>query len=316
MRRAILEKQRKVQELRSMVEKYRTVMIATIENVPAHMLHSLRNKLRDRAVIKVYKNVVIRKALEGVKDNLIPFVEGHPSAVILTNEDPLSIYREISSFAEFAPLRPGKPAPEDIRIEPGPVPVPVTMLSELKAAGLPVRSMKGSVQLEKEYIIPAGTIIDERLARALELMGVKPIKIFLRVLAAHSDGLLFKEDVLSITPSDVLEEIKQASVQAFNLAFNAGYPTKQTLPFVIADAHRKALSLALTAGYVTKETLPAILVIARARAVALSLQLPPEFQDESVKALTQEKKEEKKEEEKKEEEKEEEPAAGLAALFG
>ncbi len=314
MRRAILEKQRKVQELRSMVEAHRTVMIANIENVPARMLHTLRSKLRGRALIKVYKNVIIRRALEGLRDSLIPFIEGHPSAVILTNEDPLTIYREIISVVEYAPLRPGKPAPEDITIEPGPVPVPVTMLSELKAAGLPVRSMKGSVQLEKEYKIPAGKVIDERLARALELMDVRPIKIFLRVVAAHSDGLLFREDVLSISPADVLEEIKLASRHAFNLAFNAGYPTKQTLPFIIADAHRKALSLAVAAGYVTKETLPALLSLARARALALSLHLPPEFQDEGVRAMVEEK-EEKREEEKKEE-KEEEPTAGLAALFG
>ncbi|NPA86450.1 MAG: 50S ribosomal protein L10 [Candidatus Diapherotrites archaeon] len=330
MRRAILEKQKQVEELKDRLSKHKTVMIANIEGVPAPMMQKLRKMLKQKALLKVYKNTVIIRALKGLKDEtlekLADFVEGHPSAIILTDEDPVKMYREISSVVEYAPLRPGKPAPEDIVLQPGPVPVPITMLSEIKAAGIPVKSVKGSVQLDKEYVVVRkGEIVDERVARALEIMGIKPVKVYLRVVAAVHDNLLFTEDVLSITPEDVLEWVKEAAAHAFNLAYNARYPTKQTVPFFLAEAHQRALNLAINAGIVTKETAPAILSKAYAQALALASRLPPEALDEKTRALVgavaQPSAEEKKEEEPKEEEKEEEggeeeAAAGLASLFG
>ncbi len=331
MRRAILEKQKKVEELKKALKGKRTVMIANIEGVPAHMMQELRKLIKEKAILKVYKNVIIRKALEGSENEdlkkLLPYAEGHPSAIIISDEDPIKLYREITSISEDAPLRPGKPSPVDVVIEPGPVPVPITALSELKAAGIPVRSVKGAVEVEKEFVaVREGEIVDERLAKALDLMGIKPIKVFLRVVAAVSDGILFTEDVLGIKTEDVIEDIKKAASYAFNLAYNAKYPTKETVPYFLAEAHMKAINLAVNAGIVTKETAKYILARAFAQALSLASRLPPEALDEEIKEILgsqtagatapeEEEKEEKKEEEEKEGG-EEEAAAGLASLFG
>lgn len=331
MRRAIIEKQKKVEELKEALKGKRTVMIASIEGVPAHMMQELRKLVKGKAFLKVYKNVIIRKALEGAENEdlkkLLPYVEGHPSAIIISDEDPIKLYREITTISEDAPLRPGKPSPVDVIVEPGPVPVPITALSELKAAGIPVRSVKGAVEVEKEFVaVRKGEIVDEKIAKALELMGIKPIKVFLRVIAAVSDGILFTEDVLGIKTEDVIEDLKTAASYAFNLAYNTRYPTKETVPYFLAEAHMKAINLAVNAGIVTKETAKHILAKAFAQALALASRLPPEALDEEIQQLignaqqTETRAEEKKEEEKKEEEKEEggeeEAAAGLASLFG
>ena len=330
MRRAIIEKQKKVEELKEMLKGKKTVMIANIEGVPASMMQEIRKKLGGKAIIKVYKNVIILRALDGSQNEdlkkLMEFVEGHPSAIIISDEDPIRLYREITSLTEDAPLRPGKPSPVDVVLEPGPVPVPITALSELKAAGIPVRSVKGAVEVEKETVlVKKGDIVDEKLAKALELMGVRPVKVYLRVVAAVSDGILFTEEILGIKTEDVVENIKQAASYAFNLAYNARYPTKETVPFFIAEAHMKALNLAVNVGIVTKETAHLILSKAYAHALALASKLPPEALDEKTRTLLgnitsaqQETKEEEDKEEKEEEDKGEgeEATAGLASLFG
>ncbi len=319
MRRSIEIKQRQVEELKGMLKKYRTVMVANIEGVPASMMQELRKKLKGKAIIKVYKNTVIVRALEGTP--LPQFVEGHPSAVILSDEDPVVLFREITSLRDVAPLRPNKPSPVDVTLQKGPVPVPVTMLSEVKAAGIPVRSVKGSVEVEKDItVIKKGDIVDEKLAKVLEIMGVKPVVIYLRVLAAYADGLLYREDVLGITEEDVLNWIKEASAHAFNLSYNAGYPTKLTVPLMLSDAHRKAVNLAVNAGILTKETAPLILSTAHAKALSLASILPKEVTGvEIASPPVEEKKGEEEggeEEEKEEEKKEEEATEGLASLFG
>ncbi len=327
MRRAIIEKQKKVEELRNLIRQNKTIMIATMEGVPASMMQKIRKSLRGRAIIKVYKNVVIERALkgEGIED-LIPYVEGHPTTVILSNEDPVKLYREITSVEEYAPLRPGKPSPTDVVLKPGPVPVPITALSEIKAAGIPVKSVKGAVQLDEEFVaVRAGEVADEKIAKALELMGVKPVRIYLRVLAAISDGLLFTEEVLGITKEDVEGWLREAATYSFNLAYNTRYPTPQTLPYFLAEARQKALNLAINAGIVNEETIGGILARAQAAAMALASRLPPEALDEKTRNLlgsmatateTKDEGNEKEEEKEEEEGGEEEAAAGLASLFG
>ena len=324
MRKAIVEKQKKVEELKGKLKQARTVMIVNIEGIPADLLQKIRREVKDRAFFRVYKNVIITRALEGSNreelKKLLPYVEGHPSAIIITDEDPIVFYREVSRLEEYLPLKPGKVSPVDVVLEPGPVPVPVTALADLKSAGIPVKSVKGKVELAEEFVaVRAGEVVSENIAKALELMGIKPVRAYLKIIAAVSDGILFPEDVLTIKPEDVLEDLKRAATNAFNLAYNARYPTKETVPFFLVEAHQRALNLAVNAGILTKETAVAVLSKAHAQALALAARLPTEVVGKEIVVQTAEKpQEEEKKEEEKEEKKEEteDAAAGLASLFG
>ncbi len=324
MRRAILEKQRKVEELTEKLKGSRTVLIADIEGVPAKLMQKVRVNIKNLGELRVFKNVIIERSLKnmgGKYEELISYVEGHPTAVIITNEDPLKVFKEVNKFVEWAPLRPNKPSPVDVKVEPGPVPAPITALSELKASGLPVKSVKGKIEIEKEeVVVRKGEVVSEKLAKALELIGIRPVKVHIKIKVAYSDGLLFTEDVLSITPEHVLNDVITASRYAFNLSYNAGYPTKDTISLFIADAHRKAMNLAMNASIPEREVLPFILSSAYAKAVALASKLPKEALDEKTASLIEsEAEEDKKEEkdEKKDEEKDEDNiSAGLSALFG
>ncbi len=326
MRRAILEKQKKVEELITLIKKYRTVAIASIEGVPASLLQKVRKALYGKAIIKVAKNAILERALKGSgHEHLIPYISG-PSAIILTDASPIELYREITSLKDYKFLSPGKPSPVDVVLQPGPAGVPATMISELKAAGIPVKMVKGAVYIEKEEkILSAGDIVSPEVASALRKMNVRPIEVFVRINAAESEGLTFTADVLSITPEMVKEWVRDAAAKGFNLAYNLGYPTPETLKLFIADAHRKAVSLAVNIGYVAKETVRPLLAKAYAHALALVNVLPEEALDEDLRKLRssspqQKVEEERKEEEKKEEEGEEEKgedvSAGLASLFG
>ncbi len=326
MRKAILEKQKKVEELVALIKQYKTVAIATVDGVPANLLQQVRKRLHGKALMKVAKKAILERALKGSgHEHLVPYLEG-TSAVILTNMSPVELYREVTGIRDHKYLSPGKPTPVDVVLQPGPAGVPATMISELKAAGIPVKMVKGAVYIEKEVkLLSAGDVVPPALANALMKMGVRPVEVFVRINAAESEGLTFTRDVLSITPEIVGEWVKTAAAHAFNLAYNAGYPTPDTLPLYIADAHRKTVALAVNIGYVARDTVRPLLAKAHAQALALVRILPDDALDEELKQLKGsvssaqvEKQEERKEEEKeeKEEKAEEDVSAGLASLFG
>ncbi len=307
MRPAIERKARMVEELKGKIAEYSGVMIADITGVTASMMSEIRKKLADRAVIKVYKNVILVRALEN--NPLSSFIEGHPSAIILTNEDVKSLYKEIAEVVTHAPLRPGKESPVDVVLQPGPVSAPVTALSELKAAGIPVKSVKGAVEVTEEYtVVRKGEIVTEEIAKALELMDIKPVEIRLRVLAAYQDGVLYDEYALALTPDMVREEVEKAFTHYLNLSLAMEYPTPHTLPVFLQRARAHALSLAVATGEITKDTLPILLAKAVQQAEALRRAVEGGGEEEV--------KEEKEEEQKEEKKEEEEGDLGLASLFG
>ncbi len=332
MRPSIARKQKIVQELIDLMRGKRTVALASIQGVPAHLMQKVRRNLRGKAVIRVSKNTLIRRAIDALKkedpgiEKLLEYMQG-PTAIVVSDLDPFELFKLLSAEKEYSALRPGQIAPFDVVVKPGPTGVPAMAIAEIKAAGLPVRVNKGMVEVTEEFVaVKAGERVSPTLANALAKIGVKPIEVYVRIEAAYSEGIVFPRDVLAVDVEKVRADIMEAHRRALNLAVNAGYPTKESLPIMIAKAHMNAIALAVAAGYVTKESAPHILARAQARMLALASRLPPEALDEELRALLgaaaqaaprEEKAEEKKEEEEGgEEEKEEEAAAGLASLFG
>jgi len=333
MRPSIIRKQKIVEELVTLISSGNTVAIASIEGVPASLMQKVRKELAGKAKIKVAKNNLIKRALDAAKEKkkgiekLLNYMEG-PTAVIVSNMDPFELYKLLRKLKENAPLRPGQIVEEDVVVKPGPTGLPAMMIGEIKAAGIPVRLNKGVVEGEKEFVaVKAGERVDAKLANALAKIGVTPVELWVRIRAIYSDGIIFPADVLAVDVEKVKTDIIRAHAHALNLAVHAGYPTKESMPILIAKAYTHALNLAVHAGYVTKESARYILARAYSRMLALASRLPAEALDEELQKKlsvqvrpTEEQKEgkEEKEEEEKQEEgaKEEEAAAGLASLFG
>lgn len=331
MRPSILRKQKIVEELVNLARGRRTIAVASIEGVPASLMQRIRKKVSGKAVIKVAKNRLIARAFEALKEEdpgitkLLEYMKG-PTALVVSDMDPFELFKILSSEKEYAPLRPGQVSPIDVVIKPGPTAAPATAIAEVKAAGLPARAGRGAVEITEEFVaVRAGEVVSPSMAKALMLLGVKPLELYVKVEAAYSEGIVFPRDVLAVDVEKVREDIVRAHWHALNLAVNVGYPTKESAPLLIAKAHRHAVALAVAAGYVTKHTARYIIARAYAQMLALACRLPPDALDDDLRKIvgaaatvqqkTEEAPEEKKEE-KEEEKQEEEAAAGLASLFG
>ena len=67
-RRVLLEKSEKVEEIKSLLMKYKVLGIADLRKVRAQQLQEIRKKLESIAHLKVYKNTLVKRAASALKD--------------------------------------------------------------------------------------------------------------------------------------------------------------------------------------------------------------------------------------------------------
>jgi len=85
------KKAKQVDELVAFVKGNRSVIIASIKNLPAANFQEIRKKIRDKATIKVYKKNIILKAIEKIEKGFIKEMKNYvveDSALIFTKIDP------------------------------------------------------------------------------------------------------------------------------------------------------------------------------------------------------------------------------------
>ncbi len=324
-----------VEEIKRMISSHPVVALVCFRGVPASQMQRIRREFREFARIRVVKNSLLERALDALGGDYVKLKDhiADQMAIVVTDMNPFKLYKKLEETKEPSPLKPNQISPVDVTLEAGPTPIPPgPAMGELQAAGIPVAIEKGKVVIKTTTtIVKAGEVVKPEVARALEKLGVKPIKIGLDVRAIYDSGVVLTPDVLAIDTEKVVADIQDAYVKALNLAVNAAYVTPETAEILLMKAYMDARNLAVNACLFEPAVMPDILAKAYSEALALASQLPEDALDEDLKGklaglavVVEERKEEVKEEEKKEEEKkeeeeearEEEALEGLGALFG
>ena len=324
-----------VEELKKLISSRPVVAIVGFRNVPAGQMQKIRREFKGKVEIKVVKNTLLERALDGLGGDYLKLKEflGDQIAIIAADENPFKLYRMVEDTKVPSPLKPNQISPVDVVIEQGPTPIPPgPMMAELQMAGLPVAIEKGKVVVKATTtVVKAGEVVKPEVARALERLDIKPIKIGLDVKAVLDSGVILTPDVLAIDTEKVLEDFQNAYQKALNLAVNAAYVTEETVEILIIKAFNDARNLALNAGIFAKDVMEDLVAKAHAEMLALASNLTDEALDDELRSMlsglaqtvvqttpsVEEKEEEEKEEEEEEEEaKEEEAIEGLGALFG
>jgi len=276
IRPAIRKKMEQVEELKKAIEEHKgeAVVILDLRNTPNQLLQKTRKRLKEgkKAFFKVYKLTVLKRALEGegLPEGLYSDIT-FPSAVILVAEHPYRLSLDFRANMLSVPAKPGQIAEEDIVVEAGETDLPPgPVLSELKAAGLPVKIEKGKIAVIKDTVlVKKGEVIDEMKAKALQTLGIKPFKVGVKVYKAFYEGLLFTPEVLSLTPEAVEEGISSAIGYAINLGLNANYVTPENAELLIVKAFQQAKGLAFEAAVPSKAFIEELLSLAYRQANAL-----------------------------------------------
>jgi ribosomal protein L10 len=246
--RASERKKTLVAELLDLINKKRTILVASIKSIPASQYQEIVKKLREKAIVKVPKKNLILKAID---DSGIPTVKKlkeqikESSAILFSEEDTFELASELISKKSPAKAKPGQEAPLDIEIPAGPTElVPGPAISELGALGIQIKIEKGKITIKEPKIIAKkGEKISRAAAEMMSKLDIKPFSIgFLPIVAFDTrEGKLYSD--LKIDKEGTLEEIKASFGKAIAFAVEIGYSNSDTIKFLLGKAasHERAL---------------------------------------------------------------------------
>jgi len=131
------EKMNTVRELSELIKNKKTILIASIKNLPASQFQEIGKKLRGKAIIKVPKKNLIFRVLDSSEKDVIKKLKEHIKenvAILFSDLDCFELASELIKNKSPAKAKVGQEAPEDIEVQEGPTDlVPGPAISELGA---------------------------------------------------------------------------------------------------------------------------------------------------------------------------------------
>lgn len=255
------EKAKKVEEMKSLIQEYRAIGIASLQKARAPQLQELRRRLQGSAHLRVVKNTIIRRAIAECKKkpelgNIGKDLTGS-NVFLFTNLNPFRLALLLEKSKMKTTARAGDVAAHDVIVPAGNTGLPPgPIISQLAAVGLPTRIEAGSVWVSRNTLVAKeGETISARLATVLSKLGIKSVEIGLTMKTAYDDGLTITGQQLQLDLEEVQRSIEEAHAYAFNLSLNVAYPLPENIILLLQRARYEAYGLALSAGVSSQDTI-------------------------------------------------------------
>lgn len=242
------EKTKTVEELKKLIEGNKTILIASIKNLPGSQFQEIKKKLRGKAVVKVPKKNIILIAMDSSKNKELNELKEQIKesvAILFSKLDCFELSSEIESIKSPAKAKVGQIAPEDIEIPEGPTDlVPGPAISELGALGIKIQIDKGKILIkEAKVVAKKGAKITQGACDIMNKLGIKPFTIGFVPLAAFDSEEKKVYVNIRVDREESIKMLKEAYGKTLSFAVAIAYPSKETIRFLLAKAnfHAKIL---------------------------------------------------------------------------
>jgi large subunit ribosomal protein L10 len=241
------QKEKFVESASKELKSYKTIGIMPVGNIPDRLLQLSKNRMRSSIKVVMGRKNLLIKILESDSrsKDLVKYIEG-TSAIVMSNKDPFELYGEFKSNSLKLAAKPNQKAPSDILISSGETTLqPGQAVTELKQAGIDVQIQKGKVVIAKDKKVKEGEVITTGLSKALHTLGIKPIVASITPAVIFSDGTLFTQKVLSITPEGLSKDIAKALGEAIAISYAANIVNSFTIKSMLLKAYSSAMHLGI-----------------------------------------------------------------------
>ncbi|MFH1311266.1 MAG: 50S ribosomal protein L10 [Nanoarchaeota archaeon] len=234
-------KVRTVSELTELIKNKKTILLASIKDIPASQYQELVKKLRGRAVVKVPKKNIIFRALDSSGNEKIKKLKekiNENYAVLFSDIDSFELAAELVGKKILTKAKTGQEAPEDIEVHAGPTDlIPGPAISELGALGIQIQIEKGKIHIkENKVIVKKGEKISQSASDVMNKLDIKPFSIGFIPIAIFDtkEGKIYVD--IKIDREETIKEIKNLFAKALPFAVNIGYVTSDTIKLLINKA--------------------------------------------------------------------------------
>lgn len=236
-------KKKLVGELADLSNNKKTILMTSIDSIPASQYQEIVKKLRGKAIVKVPKKNLAIRAFKDTKNQDLEKLETSVKensnfAILFSDLDAFELAGELLKNKTPAKAKPGQEAPEDIEIPAGPTDlVPGPAISELGALGIQIQIEKGKIHIkEPKVVAKQGEKISQGAADIMSKLDIKPFSIgFTPILAYDNDSkTLYLE--IKINREEALNDLLYLYQKALPFAMNIGYVTGETARLMIGKA--------------------------------------------------------------------------------
>ena len=242
------EKIKLSEELTELIKTKKTILIASIKDIPASQFQDIGKKLRGKAIVKVPKknlifrvidssgNEAVKKLKEQIKESI---------AILFSDLDCFDLALELVKNKSPAKAKAGQLAPKEIKVDAGPTElIPGPAISELGALGIEIQIEKGKIHIKKpKVIVEEGKEISASAAEVMNKLDIKPFTIGFIPLSAFDtqEGKLYLD--ININREGTLEELKISYKKALAFSVEICYASDDTISFLLQKAgkHEKNL---------------------------------------------------------------------------
>lgn len=234
-------KLKEVKDLSDLIKNKKTILVASIKNLPASQFQEISKKLRGKAIVKVPKKNLIFRAIDNSKNSELSALKdkiADSSAILFSDMDSFELAGELIKNKSPAKAKPGQESPEDIEIPEGPTELmsgPV--ISDFGALGIQIQIDKGKIVVKKAKIIAKkGEKISENAANMMGKLDIKPFSIGFIPLSAFDkkENKLYTE--IKISTEEAIKEMKELFGKALAFAVEMEYFSSDTIKFIIGKA--------------------------------------------------------------------------------
>src|SRR4030066_1039810 len=268
------EKIGEVEEIKELLKGYKYIGIANLHKVRAAQLQELKKKLAGEVYMRVLKNTLTKFAIEELKKDDLKKLEDNlegSNLFLFTDLNPFKLALLLERGKVKTTAKSGDIAAMDVVIPAGNTGQPPgPIISQFNSAGLPTRIESGSVWISKDtLVVRRGEIINERLAGVLSKLGIKAVELGISMRAVFDNGLIITGDQLKVDVDATRKSVQAGNSEAFALALEIGYASKDTIKPILPRAHQKAVALSVSATITTKDTIADIIRKANAEMTSL-----------------------------------------------
>jgi large subunit ribosomal protein L10 len=242
------EKKKIVKELVNLIKTKKTILIASIKNIPASQFQEITKKLRGKAVVKVPKKNLMFRALDNAGEESLKEIKEKINdnvAVLFSDIDCFELAGELIKNKSPAKARVGQEAPEDIEVPAGPTELmPGPAISELGAVGILIQIDKGKISIKQAKIVAKkGEKISAAVADILSKLDIKPFTISLIPLAGYDSAEKKVYHNIQIDTEGTIQKLKNAFGKSLPFAVEIGYACSDTIKFLIQKAGRHGMTM-------------------------------------------------------------------------
>jgi len=237
------------ERLVKLLETYNKILVVGVDNVGSNQMQRIRQGLRNKGIVMMGKNTMMRKVIRGYLQNnpaleaLLPYIWGN-IGFIFTNGDLNAIRKVIAEQRVMAAAKAGTLAPNDVIVPPGNTGLEPTQTGFLQALNIPSKIAKGQIEIVNEvHLIKKGQKVGTSEATLLAKLDIKPFSYGMSITTVYDEGTVFEASLLDMTDDQVVSKF-QAGVKNIACASLAlGFPTIASVPHSVANGYRKVLSV-------------------------------------------------------------------------